>query len=179
MKNSFKSLFNIVCRLFLIVGLTVIVSSSSSAKNTNVENINVNKTVNLSTMALKILDYQELDYFTPLDTYTGHLTGYAHDCPLCNGTLACMPKYNVRDRKTTYYDETYGEVKIVASSKNLKCGSIVRFNSDRISDTVTYAIVLDRGVGGSALDLLAPTEEYASKYIGRSTITYDVLRNGF
>ena len=67
----------------------------------------------------------------------------------------------------------------VASSNNLPCGSIIRFNNKRISPETIIAVVLDRGVGGSNIDLLAPSEEYALKYIGRSSITYDVLRIGW
>ena len=81
------------------------------------------------------------------------------------------------DGTTTYQDADYGIVNIVASSANLPCGSIIRFNSERISSTPVYAIVLDRGVLGNAIDLLSESEEYASKYIGRSSITYDVLRS--
>ena len=81
---------------------------------------------------------------------------------------------------TTYEDSEYGKVYIVASSKNLECGTIIRFNSARVNpDGDVLAIVLDRGVVGTALDLLTPSEDYASKYIGRSSITYDVLRNGW
>ncbi len=76
-------------------------------------------------------------------------------------------------------DKDYGKVYIVASSKNLPCGSIVSFNSKRISDDKVIAIVLDRGVLGNALDFLTPSEAYAAKYIGRSSITYDVLRSGW
>ena len=73
----------------------------------------------------------------------------------------------------------YGTVNIVASSKNLPCGSIVRFSSNKVGEGESFAIVLDRGVRGYSLDLLTPSEEYASKYIGRSQITYDVLRSGW
>ena len=90
-----------------------------------------------------------------------------------------MPKYNIKDGTTTYKDYEYGEVNIVASSKNLACGSIVRFTSNRVGEGEQFAIVLDRGVGGYALDLLTPSEEYASRNIGRSKITYDVLRSGW
>ena len=86
---------------------------------------------------------------------------------------------NAKDGTTTYKDYEYGEVKIVASSRNLACGSIVRFNSSRVGEGEQFAIVLDRGVGGYALDLLTPSEDYASRYIGRSQITYDVLRSGW
>ena len=90
-----------------------------------------------------------------------------------------MPSYNIRDGKDYYVDDTYKKVKIVASSKNLPCGSIVRFESSRISPDPVIAIVLDRGVRGNALDLLSPSEEYARTNVGRSTITYDVLRLGW
>ena len=40
-------------------------------------------------------------------------------------------------------------------------------------------MVLDRGVLGNDLDLLMPSESDASKYVGRKTKSYDVLRIGF
>ena len=108
----------------------------------------------------------------------GYLTGYGADCPLCGGTLACLSSYNVyKNNVVTYNDRAYGNVRIVASSKNLPCGSIVRINSNRVPGGL--AIVLDRGVLGTNLDLLCPSEEYASQYIGRSYVTYEVLRRGW
>ena len=102
-----------------------------------------------------------------------------YNCPLCSGKLACLSSYDITDGKNTYYDAEYGEVNIVASSKNLPCGSIVTFNSSRISDEKVVAIVLDRGVRGNALDFLSPSLDYAYNNIGRSSITYDVLRSGW
>ena len=108
-----------------------------------------------------------------LYSLTGFLTGYAADCPMCNGTLACLRNYNVyKNGIVNYNDKTFGNVRIVASSKNLSCGSIVEFDN-------TKAIVLDRGVLGNNLDLLVESESYASKYVGRKKITYDVLREGW
>ena len=138
-----------------------------------------NKTVNLSTMALKAQEFKEDDIYCAKDTFTGHLTGYVYNCPLCNGTLGCKRSYDITDGKDYYDDSVYGRVKIVASSSNLPCGSIVRIYSKRIADEPTLAIVLDRGVRGNALDLLSPTLEYAYGNIGRSTVTYDVLRFGY
>ena len=97
---------------------------------------------------------------------------------MCSGRLACLPKYNVLDGTETYDDLSYGNVKIVASSKNLPCGSIVRLNKTKLSDEPVLAIVLDRGVLGNDLDLLTSNEAYAYQ-VGRSTVTYDVLRNGW
>ena len=166
-------------KIALFVSLVFIIESSSSRFLKKVENENFNRNVDLSTMALKVTEMAENDLYTAVDTFTGSLTGYSHDCPLCGGTLACAPSYNVRDRRDYYPDKEYGIVKIVASSKNLPCGTIIRFNQPKISPDPIFAIVLDRGVPGNNLDLLVETEEYASKYIGRSTVTYDVLRTGW
>ena len=177
-KKILKS-FNLIVKASLICLVILVAESSSSVKYNKVENENFNRNVDLTTMALKVNEMIENDLYAAKDTYTGQLTGYAHDCPLCGGTLACAPSYNVRDRRDYYIDKEYGTVKIVASSKNLKCGTILRFNKPSLSSEPIIAIVLDRGVPGNNLDLLSPTEEYASKYIGRSTITYDVLRTGW
>lgn len=170
---------NYLAKFAIIVFVLFIANGSVNVYNSSTENDSVNMTVNLSTMAMKIVEVEETLKYSAKDTYTGDLTGYAYNCPLCNGTLACLPKYNIKDGTTTYKDSQYGEVYIVASSKNLPCGTIISFNSDRVGEGKSFAIVLDRGVLGNALDLLTPSEAYASKYIGRSSITYDVLRSGW
>ena len=143
-----------------------------------IESGNKNRVTDLALMSLRLEEIAKDDIYSPLATYTGDLTGYGANCPLCNGTLACKPSYYVKDGTDTYVDSEYGKVNIVASSSNLACGSIIRFSA-KLSDEVMYAIVLDRGVLGYDLDLLTPSESYASKYVGRSSITYDVLRNGW
>lgn len=173
-----KYSFLIIKAAFILVVLFLI-DSSSTIKQNKVINENFDRNVDLNTMALKVTEMAENDLYTPINSYTGQLTGYAHDCPLCGGTLACASNYNVRDRRDYYPDKEYGVVKIVASSKNLPCGTIIRFNKPSLSPEPIIAIVLDRGVPGNNLDLLTSTEEYASKYIGRSVITYDVLRKGW
>lgn len=168
-----------IIELSLVVFVLLIMQSSNSTIESKVENNNINKTVNLSTMAMKIIENEENRLYTSLDSYTGDLTGYAYNCPLCGGTLACLSSLDLSNGTTTYVDSEYGEVNIVASSKNLPCGTIVRFYSNRIKEGPTIAIVLDRGVLGNALDLLSPSEEYASSNIGRMSITYEVLRVGW
>lgn len=173
-----KRIFSRTIRIIIII-LFVMSSSSYVHKIENKTYSNsTNKTVNLSTMAMKLEEMIENDIYSAKDTYTGDLTGYVYNCPLCTGQLACKWKYDVTDGKTTYVDETYGEVRIVASSKNLSCGTILRFDSKRISDEPVIAIVLDRGVRGNALDLLSKDVEYALT-LGRSVITYDILREGW
>lgn len=170
---------NYFIRLAVIIFVVIIAKSSTDIRSAAVENDNVNKTINLSTMAMKVIEVEQAMKFNAVDTYTGDLTGYAANCPLCSGKLACLPTYNVMNGTNTYNDMEYGKVYIVASSKNLACGSIISFYSNRIGEGKILAIVLDRGVKGNAIDFLSSSEKYASDYIGRSSITYDVLRNGW
>jgi 3D (Asp-Asp-Asp) domain-containing protein len=174
-----KKHINIIIRFMIMVMVVMISKSASITRLTKVQNNNINKTVNLSTMALKIVEEENSKLNNVVDSYTGDLTGYAYNCPLCNGHLACLSGYNVANGTTTFNDTQYGSVKIVASSENLPCGSIVRFNSYKVGKDPVVAIVLDRGVKGNALDLLSPSEDYATSKIGRTSIYYEVLRSGW
>lgn len=174
-----KKVISCSVRFLVIVVAIVCASSSVQVMQENVKNNNVNKTINLSTMALKVIEAEETYKFSAKDTYTGDMTGYVYNCPLCTGSLACAPRYYIKDGTTTYNDLEYGEVRIVASSGNLQCGSIVRFENSRIKDGEILAIVLDRGVLGNDLDLLVESVDYAYSTVGRSSITYDVLRMGW
>lgn len=174
-----KHTLNIIIRTLVVFCSIFFVGTSSYTKEAKVENDSINKTVNLSTMAMKIVEVEQSKLYTAVDSYTGDLTGYAYNCPLCNGHLACLSGYNVANGTTTFNDTQYGSVKIVASSENLPCGSIVRFNSYKVGKDPVVAIVLDRGVKGNALDLLSPSEDYATSKIGRTSIYYEVLRSGW
>lgn len=156
--------------------LTTTVSMPNTETKTN--NSNINKTIDLNAMAIKIEEIKKNDLYTPIDSYNGFITGYAANCPLCGGTLGCTGQ-NVLDGTTTYQDKEYGEVRIVASSLRMPCGSIVEFQLDTVSSSPITAIVLDRGVTGTSLDLLVENEEYALNYVGRKNITYNVLRYGY
>lgn len=147
-------------------------------QNDKISNENLNKTLDLTAMAVKLNEIQLADKYYALDTFTGDLTGYAADCALCTGYLYCNNQY-VANGTTTYDDKDYGNVMIVASSKNLPCGSIITFDASYVSDEKVTAIVLDRGVLGNDIDLLVESESYASTYIGRHKLTYDVLRFGW
>lgn len=166
-------------KIYIVIISMFMIQSSTFVFESKVENENVSKNVNLSTMALKINEIEANKLYNVIDTYTGDLTGYVFNCPKCGGKLGCMPSYDITDGKDYFNDSMYGNVKIVASSRNLSCGSIVKFQSPRISEQPVIAIVLDRGVIGNSLDLLAPDLEYATHNIGRSSITYDVLRQGW
>ncbi len=174
LKNTCK-----IIRLFIVVVIILIVETSSKKYETKVESVNENRTINLTTMALKLEEEISNDLYATKDTYTGDLTGYTADCPLCSGRLACAPNYEVLNGTETYPDNSYGTVRIVASSKNLPCGTIIRFNKQNISNDPIIAIVLDRGVLGNDIDLLSNNYEYAVRTIGRSSISYDILRTGW
>lgn len=177
-KKMFRSMKKIV-EIFLILLVVIFVESSSNKKEIKILNDNYNKAIDLSTMALKLKEDIANDLYSAKDTFTGDLTGYGANCPLCSGHLACLPNYNVLDGTDTYQDISYGTVRIVASSKNLACGTIIRFNSSKLSNEPVLAIVLDRGVLGNDIDLLTPSEAYALQHVGRTVITYDVLRSGW
>ena len=136
----------------VIIFLVVFSTKASSFKTENYSsNENVNKSVNLSTMSLfiskeealrkeqerKALEAKEKEktlqryLYDSLDSYTGDLTGYGADCPLCTGRLACKSSLDLSGGRNTYKDKTYGTVNIVASSQNLPCGTIIRFNNKR------------------------------------------------
>lgn len=164
-------------KFFCIFCLVLTLSKVSITKeNKMATNVNLNKTLDLHAMAIKINEIQMNDKFYVLDTYVGDLTGYLANCPLCGGTLGCTGQ-NVLDGTTTYVDKSYGTVKIVASSSNLPCGSIIQFQTDVFSEK-QVAIVLDRGVVGNAIDLLVGSSNEAYS-IGRRQITYDILRYGW
>lgn len=177
-----------LCKIFSM-GIVLLISVMLLTSEKTEEKVIVNKKYvvgsmididndNIEERLEKIDEVEQED--KPIDTYTGDLTGYSADCPACYGTLGCLPSYNVyRNGVLTYPDKQYGNVRIVASSKNIPCGSIIKFSSDRVQVGDTYAIVLDRGVYNYNIDLLVPSEAFAYQYIGRSKINYDVLRYGW
>lgn len=176
--KNFRCILKLMLLLFLI--LVFVTSEVGNQKKIKAEVVVNNKYFTVNAIAEKEFENIEEDIYAVKATFKGDLTGYAADCPMCNGTLACKSSYDVyKNGVVTFVDKTYGTVRIVASSKNLPCGSIIRFNSDKVASAEVYAIVLDRGGLGTSIDLLVETELYASKYIGRSKIDYDVVRFGW
>ncbi len=171
----FKTIFQLIIVMFFVASINTKVDK----KILKVENINLNKTLDLAAMTETITNLQIGDLYKSYATYTGSLTGYAADCPKCTGRLGCSPYTDVRDGTLYYEDSQFGKVRIVASSKQLPCGTILTFKSSRVPNGEIIAIVLDRGVRGRSIDLLSESEEYAKDNIGRSTISYDILRNGW
>lgn len=174
--------------LLVLIVVFYINSNVNVSQNELIEDLALDKLVDLSAIAMKDKEEKpvvvvqpqfKVNNSTSLSVLTGSLTGYSADCPLCSGRLACS-SYNVyQNGVVTYPDNVYGNVRIVASSKNLPCGSIVKFNLRKLSSLPIYAIVLDRGVGGNNLDLLVESESLAYTQVGRSSITYEVMRRGW
>ena len=165
----------VIATLLFVNKETYSISSLSVATNTN-----YGKSVDVSVMqnVQKELYSQGID--NPIYSFVGELTGYAGDCPLCSGYLACPPRTNVLKKGIYFNDDTYGRIRIVASSKKYPCGTIIRFNVGKLSDEPITAIVLDRGVGGNVIDLLVENEDFARKKVGRvRNLNIDVLREGW
>ena len=109
------------------------------------------------------------------DVIYSFLTHYGPDCAGCGGTTASG--YNVRN--TIYYnDSTYGQVRIVAMSKNYPLYSIIRLDNYK-KGTIT-AIVLDRGgaITGNKIDLLVSSESEASNLGIQNNVKVEILRWG-
>ena len=165
-------LIKVLIILIAIFGVNKIEAPKDSGV---VLNDNSNKVLDLTAMAIKIEEIRLKDLYYPLDTYVGYLTGYVADCPLCGGTLGCTGQNVLTNRITTYNDAQYGTVDIMASSTSLQCGSIVQYELNGEKRT---AIILDRGVVGTNLDLLVDNVDKAYN-IGKRYITYDILRFGW
>lgn len=171
-------IYKLICTC-LLIGIVLSFQNSSITNESSSTNTNLNKNVNLNAMAKVIDNFKYEDLSQVLDTYYGTLTGYVANCPLCSGKLGCTGQ-NVLDGTTIYEDSQYGNVNIVASSTSLPCGSIVRFKNNTISNTGEItAIVLDRGVTGTSLDLLVDSTTTALTKVGSRKINYDILRFGW
>lgn len=80
--------------------------------------------------------------------YVGKMTGYGADCVGCSGTLACKTKaghyHNLITDGTTYNDDEYGSVRILAASLDkFPCGTIIEVDNANLGTFM--AIVLDTG----------------------------------
>ncbi len=168
----------IIVFVFIIFGTSKGTFSSSTlsvAMNTDYE-----KNLEVSIIKENQSELYKQGIYNPLYTFTGDLTGYAGDCPLCSGYLACPPRTNVLKEGIYYNDKTYGTLRIVASSRNYPCGTVIRFKVNKLSKEPIYAIILDRGVGGNDIDLLTESEDYAIKSIGRvRNLEFEVIREGW
>lgn len=102
------------------------------------------------------------------------ITAYTAFCLGCSGITASG--YDVRNT-IYYFDQTYGNIRIVAADSSIPFGSVIR-----IDDSIV-AIVLDRGgaisySSSAQFDLLFETEQEAYTF-GRKTCKIEILRYGY
>ena len=90
----------------------------------------------------------------------------------CNGQDA-------RNGNIYYDDKEYGTVRIVAASKILPCGSIIRINVDAYDPDGMYAIVLDRGVSPGIIDLLKTSQRAKAPSRTVNNALFDIVRYGY
>lgn len=169
-------------RILFLVGIILFLNNNnlSYAKIYKVYNANLNKMVELNVIHKAQDDLYLDELYTPKSTFVGNLTGYVGNCPKCSGILGCHPRTNVLEKGILFEDNQYGTVRIVASSKKYPCGTILRFTIDKLSSEPIIAVVMDRGVGGDAIDLLTESEEVAKRNIGRvRNQTFEILRLGW
>lgn len=122
---------------------------------------------------------QDKDY-PILKTYEGTMTAYGANCYGCSGITASG--YNIRNNNIYYEDKTFGTLRITAADRSIPFGTVVRVSGLKVYDEPILAIVLDRGgvIKGTLMDLAFgdENEEIVMK-LGRSKVTYDVLRQGW
>lgn len=169
-------------RLFLVLFMLLLLNNNTLtfAEVNKVYNNNLDKMVEISVIEKMQDDIHTQELLTPKDSFVGELTGYAGDCPKCTGILACHPRTNVLEKGMFFDDVQYGTIRIVASSSNYPCGTILRFTVGKLSSEPIIAVVMDRGVTAGVIDLLTENEDYARTNIGRvHNQTFEVLRFGW
>ncbi|MEG0798840.1 MAG: 3D domain-containing protein [Bacilli bacterium] len=183
-KFNYRRFFEFIFVLVLI-GVTVtgmFMSSFYTFKEISVKNIDEEKALDEEDIRKKQEGLFKVALYEPKSSFIGELTGYTGSCPGCSGVLACKPRTNVIEKGIYFDDKDYGSVRIVASSNLYPCGTIMKFNNARLSDTDIIAVVMDRGgaVKNNILDLLTETKEEAYSKVGRvKNLEVEVLRYGW
>lgn len=118
---------------------------------------------------------------TVLEKIIGKMSSYGPDCKGCGGKVGAGQV--VTNGNIYYYDNTYGQLRIVAGDKKFPYGTVIRVVNSKYS-TPFYAIVLDRGgdigIGKRfTFDLLFPSEKEASLFGTSYNVTFEVMRYGY
>lgn len=135
------------------------------------------KQVEIKEESVETVETVETNDYNVLNTYVGTITGYGPNCSGCSGFTASG--YDVRNT-TTYLDDQFGEVRILAADPSIALYSIVRVSNVPNMEPF-MAIVLDRGgnVGfnrGTMFDLLFLDESQAIHKT--DNVTFEILRYG-
>lgn len=116
-----------------------------------------------------------------LEIFYGQLTAYGADCYGCSGITASG--YDIRNGNIYYNDKQYGKIRVVASDRNYKFGTIVRISNLKFYDEPFLAIVLDRGflIKGDIMDLAFDTVKNPDVMnLGREkNAKFEILRYGW
>lgn len=113
-----------------------------------------------------------------LRSYTGKMSFYNANCTGCSGITSTG--IDVSDGRLYYYDNNYGNVRIIAAGPEIKKWSIVRLKNTSLGSDV-LAIVLDRGgaIGEGRtflIDMLTNSNE--KKGGVERDIVVEVIRDG-
>lgn len=191
---KFISVFCYVFSILIITfGLIIILIKNSSLNEFKISDIDLSKYVDDKKMLknyekinkndLEPVLYEDFKlavenskYFPT--SFVGKLTHYGPDCPLCGGRVGCNGQ-DVRNGNIYYEDKEYGTLRIVATSKTIPCGSIIRINVQEYDPNGMYAIVLDRGVGDAHVDLLKTSQVAASPVRTMNKVVFDIVRYGY
>ena len=182
MKEYIRSRIVMTLEVIIIIPLIFMLTKTSdiSTSMSSVFNDNINKGVDKETIQVSQNQLYLDGIYNPKYSFVGDLTGYAGDCALCTGYLACPPRTNVLKEGIYFNDKTYGTLIIAASSRKYPCGTIIEFDVGKLSDEPIVAIILDRGVVGNDIDLLTENEDIAIKEVGRvRNLEFRVLREGW
>ena len=182
MKEYIRSRIIMTIEIIVIIPLifTLTKTADISTSMSSILNDNINKGLDKETIQVSQNQLYMEGLYNPKYSFVGDLTGYAGDCPLCTGYLACPPRTNVLEEGIYFEDKTYGTLRIAASSRKYPCGTIIQFDVGKISDEPIIAIILDRGVVGNDIDLLSENEDIARKQVGRvKNQEFKVLREGW
>ena len=134
------------------------------------------------------------DEYPILDTFVGTVTAYGPDCAGCIGITSSG--YKVAEKvngvfntiTTTYIDDDFGELRILAAANTkFPIGTVMRMSGANIDGYIT-GIVLDTGSamrqawnrGEILIDLMFATENSDDVYIfgRRRNVTMEILRYG-
>ena len=113
-----------------------------------------------------------------LKSYTGKMSFYNANCTGCSGITSTG--IDVSDGRLYYYDNNYGNVRIIAAGPEIKKWSIVRLKNTSLGSNI-LAIVLDRGgaIGEGRtflIDMLTNSDE--KKDGVEKDIVVEVIRDG-
>lgn len=193
-KKIIASFLYITGIVFICTGAVCYISlDNDTHKEVEAVNNNLNKTVSTKELvaSFRKLDKRTLSpvmynnfedavynsQFYPT-SFVGKLVHYGPDCPACGGHLGCNGQ-DARNGNIYYNDPEFGTVRIVAMSSTIPCGSMIKINVDAYDKDGMYAIVLDRGVSGSMVDLLKESNKSKSPVRTVDGVTFDIVRYGY